>query len=193
MKEFKKYYLMRVAVTTLFGALVGGLFLLAEPYAVEIFDILLIAMGLMTAIMNLPAFLFSLFHVKRRGAWISLVVSLVAIVFGVLLTLVRRDVILLLLGVFSVVFPILRICLVAERKKRLVREIPLIAFGLLMVLISVLQVEELVFFVCAMIAFGITALYLLWSLLTLKPRLAAYAAWEAEQQAAGHDVSLSDK
>jgi hypothetical protein len=193
MKEFKKYYLMRVAVTTLFGALVGGLFLLAEPYAVEIFDILLIAMGLMTAIMNLPAFLFSLFHVKRRGEWISLVVSLVAIVFGVLLTLVRRDVILLLLGVFSVVFPILRICLVAERKKRLVREIPLIAFGLLMVLISVLQVEELVFFVCAMIAFGITALYLLWSLLTLKPRLAAYAAWEAEQQAAGRDVSLSDK
>jgi cell division protein FtsW (lipid II flippase) len=105
----------------------------------------------------------------------------------------RKNVILLLLGVFSVVFPILRICLVAERKKRLVREIPLIAFGLLMVLISVLQVEELVFFVCAMIAFGITALYLLWSLLTLKPRLAAYAAWEAEQQAAGHDVSLSDK
>lgn len=193
MKEFQKYYLMRVAVTTLFGALVGGLFLLAEPYAVEIFDILLIAMGLMTAVMNLPAFLFSLFHVRRRGEWISLVVSLVAIVFGVLLTLVRRDVILLLLGVFSVVFPILRICLVAERKKRLVREIPLIAFGLLMVLISVLQVEELVFFVCAMIAFGITALYLLWSLLTLKPRLAAYAAWEAEQQAAGHDVSLSDK
>ena len=193
MKEFKKYYLMRVAVTTLFGALVGGLFLLAEPYAVEIFDILLIAMGLMTAVMNLPAFLFSLFHVRRRGEWISLVVSLVAIVFGVLLTLVRRDVILLLLGVFSVVFPILRICLVAEHKKRLVREIPLIAFGLLMVLISVLQVEELVFFVCAMIAFGITALYLLWSLLTLKPRLAAYAAWEAEQQAAGHDVSLSDK
>jgi hypothetical protein len=193
MKEFKKYYLMRVAVTTLFGALLGGLFLLAEPYAVEIFDILLIAMGLMTAVMNLPAFLFSLFHVRRRGEWISLVVSLVAIVFGVLLTLVRRDVILLLLGVFSVVFPVLRICLVAERKKRLVREIPLIAFGLLMVLISVLQVEELVFFVCAMIAFGITALYLLWSLLTLKPRLAAYAAWEAEQQAAGHDVSLSDK
>ena len=193
MKEFKKYYLMRVAVTTLFGALVGGLFLLAEPYAVEIFDILLIAMGLMTAVMNLPAFLFSLFHVRRRGEWISLVVSLVAIVFGVLLTLVLRDVILLLLGVFSVVFPILRICLVAERKKRLVREIPLIAFGLLMVLISVLQVEELVFFVCAMISFSITALYLLWSLLTLKPRLAAYAAWEAEQQAAGHGVSLSDK
>jgi hypothetical protein len=193
MKEFKKYYLMRVAVTTLFGALVGGLFLLAEPYAVEIFDILLIAMGLMTAVMNLPAFLFSLFHVRRRGEWISLVVSLVAIVFGVLLTLVRRDVILLLLGVFSVVFPVLRICLVAERKKRFVREIPLIAFGLLMVLISVLQVEELVFFVCAMIAFGITALYLLWSLLTLKPRLAAYAAWEAEQQVVGHDVSLSDK
>ena len=184
MKEFKKYYLMRVFITTLFGAIVGGLFLLAEPYAVEIFDVLLIAIGLMTAVMNLPAFFFSLLHVKKKGEWISLTVSTVAIVFGVLLTLVRRDEILLLLGVFSVAFPIFRVCLVAEHKKRLIREIPLILFGLLMVMVSVLQVEELVFFVCAMIAFGISALYLLWSLLTLKPRLNAYAAWEAEMLAA---------
>ena len=179
---------MRVAVTTLFGALVGGLFLLGEPYAVEIFDVLLIAIGLMTAVMNLPAFFFSLLHLKRKGEWISLTVSLIAIVFGVLLTLVRRDVILLVLGVFSVAFPILRVCLVAEHKKRLIREIPMMLFGILMVMVSVLQVEELVFFICAMIAFGISALYLLWSLLTLKPRLAAYAAWEAEQLAAEQEL-----
>ena len=188
MKEYKKYYLMRVAITTLFGALVGGLFLLGEPYAVEIFDVLLIAIGLMTAVMNLPAFFFSLLHFKRKGEWISLTVSLIAIVFGVLLTLVRRDVILLVLGVFSVAFPILRVCLVAEHKKRLIREIPMMLFGILMVMVSVLQVEELVFFICAMIAFGISALYLLWSLLTLKPRLDAYAAWEAEQLAAEQEL-----
>ena len=68
MKEFKKYYLMRVIITTLFGAVVGGLFLLAEPYAVEIFDVLLIAIGLITAVMNLPAFFFSLLHEIGRAS-----------------------------------------------------------------------------------------------------------------------------
>ena len=184
MKEYKRYYLIRIIATTLFGVLLGVLFLVGEPYAVEIFDVLLIAMGLMTAVMNLPTFLFSLCHVKKKGEWISLAVSAVAIVFGVLLMLVRRDVILLLLGVFSVAFPILRVCLVAEHKKRLKREVPMMLFGLFMVMVSLLQVEELVFFVCGMVAFGASALYLLWGLLTLKPRLAALAEWEAERAAA---------
>lgn len=193
MKEFKKYYLMRVGVTTLFGALIGVLFLAGEPYAVEIFDILLIAMGLMTAVMNLPALCYSLFHVKQRGEWISLTVSAVAVVFGVLLMLIRRDVILLLLGIVSVALPILRICLVNEHKKRFKREIPMILFGLFMVFVSLMQVEELVFFICSMIAFGVSALYLLWGLLTLKPRLRAYAEWEEEQKAAEQAISQAEE
>ncbi len=192
MKEFKRYYLMRVIITALVGALVGLLFWLAEPYAAEIFDILLIAMGLMTAVMNLPAFLFSLFHVKRRGEWISLTVSAAAIAFGIVLMLVRRDVVLLILGVFSVAFPILRVCLVAERKKRFKREVPMILFGLFMVFVSLAQVEELVFFICSMIAFAASVLYLLWGLITLKPRLAAYAEWEAEQEAAEQNLSKTE-
>lgn len=191
MKKFKRYYLMRVGSTTLFCALLGLLFLLGEPYAVEIFDILLIAMGLLTAVMNLPAFFYSLFHIKRRGEWISLTVSAVAVVFGVLLMLIRRDVILLLLGVVSVVLPIVRICLVNERKKRFKREIPVILFGLFMVFVSLAQVEELVFFICSMTSFGIGALYLLWGLITLKPRLAAYAEWEETRRAAEQAISAT--
>jgi hypothetical protein len=101
----------------------------------------------------------------------------------VLLMLVRRDVILLLLGVVSVALPVVRICLVTEHKKRFKRELPMILFGLFMVAVSLMQAEELVFFVCSMTAFAIAALYLLWGLLTLKPRLDAYAEWEAEMKA----------
>ena len=182
MKEFKRYYLMRIGTTTVFVGLIGLLFLLGEPYAVEVFDILLIAMGLMTAVMNLPTLLYSLLHIRKQGEWISLAVSAVAVLFGVLLMLVRRDVILLLLGVVSVALPVVRICLVTEHKKRFKRELPMILFGLFMVAVSLMQAEELVFFVCSMTAFAIAALYLLWGLLTLKPRLDAYAEWEAEMK-----------
>ena len=63
MNAYKKYYLMRIGMTTLFGAALGALLLIVRPYAVEVFDVLLIAMGLMTVVMNLPSCLYSLFHV----------------------------------------------------------------------------------------------------------------------------------
>lgn len=182
MKQFKTYYLMRVGMTTLFGVLLGILFLIARPYATEIFDILLIAMGLMTAVMNLPSFLASLIHVRQRGEWITLVISAVSIVFGILLMLVRRDAILLILGIFSVLLPLVRILLVKERKKRIQRELPTVFLGLFMVFVSLAAFEDTVFTVCGIGAFVISALYLLWGLVTLRFRLAAIAEMEAEQE-----------
>lgn len=182
MNAYKKYYLMRIGMTTLFGALIGALFLIAQPYAVEVFDVLLIAMGLMTVVMNLPACLYSLFHVKCRGEWIHFLISAAAIAFGVLLMLIRRDNILLVLGIFSITLPIVRALLVNEHKKRLKRELPLILFGILMVVISLLQVEETVFFICGIAALAISAIYLLVSLITLRIRLLVLAELEQENE-----------
>ena len=186
MNAYKKYYLMRIGMTTLFGVALGVLFLLAEPYAVEIFDILLIAVGLMTAVMNLPSCLYSLFHIRKRGEWISFVVSVAAVVFGVHLMLIRRDVILMVLGIFSVVFPIVRVVLVEEHKKRFKRELPMIFFGLFMVFVSLAQVEETVFFICGIAALIISALYLIVSLITLRIRLSVLAEYEREEKEREH-------
>ena len=180
-KIYRKYYLMRMILTALGGGLLGGLLLLAEPYAMEVFDVLLIAVGLMTVVLNLPAFCQSLVRIRAKGEWISLVISLVAILSGVLLMLVRRDGILLFLGVYSVVFPIVRMALVQEHKKRLKREIPMILFGVCMVLVSLAQVEESVFFIGGILILALTALYLLWSLVMLRFRLSAIAAYLREQ------------
>lgn len=189
MNAYKKYYLMRIGMTTLFGALLGALFLIARPYAVEVFDVLLIAMGLMTVALNLPSCLYSLFHIKCRGEWIHLMISAAAIAFGVMLTLIRRDDILMVLGIFSIALPIVRALLVTEHKKRLKRELPLIFFGVLMVVISLMQVEETVFFICGIAALAISALYLLISLITLRIRLSVLAELEKESEIA-QDVQL---
>lgn len=180
MVSFKKYYLIRILLTALVTGAIGAAFLIAEPYADEIFDILLIAMGLLTVVMNLPAFVFSLFHVKRRGEWISLLISAVAIIFGVTVTLVQRDVLLLLLGIYSIVFPAVRILLVAERKRQLKRELPNILFGLFMVFVSLAEIESLIFTVCGFAVIGMAVLYLLWGLITMKFRFAVYDAYARE-------------
>ena len=180
MAAFKKYYIIRVVLTAVFGFAVGALFLLAEPYADEIFDVLLIAMGLLTVVMNLPALFLSLIHVRRKGEWISLLTAAVAVAFGVVVTLIQRDVLLLVLGVYSVVFPAVRIFLVANRQKQFKREVPNMLFGLFMVFVSLAEIEELVFRVCGIAVLSGTGLYLLWSLLTMKLRFAAFDAYVRE-------------
>lgn len=180
MKSYKTYYLIRIITTAVFGLVLGLLFFVAKPYAEEIFDVLLIAMGLMTVVMNLPAFLFSLFHIKRRGEWISLLISAIAIAFGVLIALIRRDVLILVVGIYSVIFPLVRVFLVTERKKRFKRELPNILFGLFMVFVSLGEIEEMIFMICGIGMMGISVLYLLWGLVTMKFRFAAYEAYLEE-------------
>ena len=182
MNEYKRYYLMRVITTTVFCVLLGIAFLIAEPYAVEIFDVLLIAMGLLTAIMNLPSCLYSLLHIRHRGEWINLLVSAVAVIFGVLLMLIRRDVILLVLGIMSFLLPLIRVMLVEEKWKRLKREVPMILFGAFMVCVSLIELEEAVFFWGGILLLTLAVLYLLWGLLTLRMRLAVLKELEEERK-----------
>lgn len=174
MKEWKRYYLIRIALTTLFSLGMGCLFLACRRYAVDIFDILLIAMGLMTAVINLPRFLYSLFHVRYRGEWINLLLSVASIVFGVLLMLLRRDGLLLILGIFSVVLPALRIALVEHRAAQFKKELPPMLFGFFMIFVSLAEMEETVFTVLGFAALVFAVLYLAVGLLVMHWRFSAY-------------------
>ena len=174
MKEWKRYYLIRILLTTLFLVGIGCLFLAFRRYAVDIFDILLIAMGLMTVVINLPRFLYSLLHVRYRGEWINLLLASASIVFGVLLMLLRRDGLLLVLGIFSVVLPAFRIALVEHRATQFKREMPPMLFGFFMIFVSLAEVEETVFTVLGISALGVALLYLVVGLLVMHWRFSIY-------------------
>lgn len=175
MKEFKKYYLIRISITVAFWLAIGAALLLVRPYAVEIFDVLLIAMGLLMLVMNLPLFFYSLLHLKMKGEWINALISAVAAAFGVVLMLARRDDVLFYLGLFSILFPLIRVVLVSDRKNRVKKELPTVVLGAFTVLISVLQVEEKVFFVCGIAIMALSLLYFLFSLIRLKVMLTLFA------------------
>lgn len=167
MREWKRYYLMRVIMTVLFAVGVGCLFLALRRYADEVFDVLLIAAGLGTVAMNLPRFVVSLFHVRYRGEWINLLLASASIALGVLLMLLRRDVLLLILGIFSLVMPAVRVALVTERKEQLRREVPCILFGIFMIVVSLTKTEQLIFTGIGFALLGFALLYLLYGIVML--------------------------
>ncbi|MBE6702598.1 MAG: hypothetical protein E7585_04200 [Ruminococcaceae bacterium] len=170
---YKKYYLIRLTLSFLIGILLGVLFLIGKEYAAEVFDVLLIAVGLMTAALNFFSFCYSLVRIKRRGEWISLSMSLVAILLGVLLMLLRGDIILLVLGIFTILLPAVRVMLVEERKQCLKRELPKAVFGIFMIVVFLIEAEEIVFLIAAIVTFAVALFYFSWGLATMKLRFAA--------------------
>lgn len=165
MNAVKKYYLIRLILTTVFGAVFGLFFFLMAPYASELFDVLVIAMGLLTALLNLPGVFLALRNLRARGEWINLVLSLGAVALGIALMLLQRSLLMVLLGIYSVVLPAVRILLVDDRKRQFRRELPTIVAGITMIIIFLTKTERLAVRIVAYACFAVTAIYLISGLL----------------------------
>lgn len=176
MSTAKKYYFLKILVSTLFGVGVGLLFWMLAPYAAEIFDIMVIAIGLLTTVMNLPALLLALRNIKARGEWINLLVAILSIALGVALMLLKTDFLLILIAIYAIVLPLVRILLVEERMKQLRREMLHFLTGIVVVLIFLAEAEQLVLRYGAIAAFVISGIYLLHGLLALHFRFSSDAA-----------------
>ena len=166
MNKYKIYYFLRLSVSTLFGVGIGLSLLFLAPYARELFDILVIAMGLLTTVLNLPAFLAALKNARKRGEWLNVLMTFSSIVLGLLLMLLQTEFLLLLLGIYSVVLPLFRIILVEDHFARLRREIPRFLVGAVMVTIFLLDAEATVLRLGAYVTFGCSFLYLLFGLIS---------------------------
>lgn len=183
-KRWKIYFWARAAVSSLFGAGVGVACLMLRPYAREVFDILVIAMGLLTVIMHLPLLVKSFARLKTKKGVISFCVALGAVLLGVALMLLRRKFLLVLLGAYSIVFPLLRIAFASDHRLQLRREAPCILAGLVMLAVFLFEAEALVFLVGAIVAFVLTGLYLFWMVFSYH-WISRHAASEEPQEGSG--------
>ncbi len=167
MKKFKRYYLTRLLATVLFGVGIGALLYWLSPYADEIFDILVIAVGLLTVVLNLPAVFIALPKIGRQGEWINLLLAFLSVLLGVALMLLQTDFLLLLLGIYSVALPLIRILLVEDRLQRCKREVPRFLTGLVMVVIFLTESEEWILRVGAVVSVALSLIYLFYGLILM--------------------------
>ena len=165
MKKAKIYYVLRLLLSGLFGVAVGLGVLWADAYAVEVFDVLLIALGVMIIVCNLPALLISLRAVtgKKKWEWINLVIALVSIGFGASFALISRTspVLPFVLIAYVVILPLARTVLVIDRMKQLRLEIPKVIFVLFLLAVTLTQTEDVMFWVLGIAVIVISGLYLL--------------------------------
>ena len=88
---------------------------------------------------------------------------------GVALMLIRRDtqVMIYLLVGYGFVLPLLRMLLVSERAKQLRLELPKAVFGILLLVVTLTESEDVMFLVLGIALIAVGALYLLFKLLLM--------------------------
>lgn len=168
MKRVKVYYVLRALLSALAGATLGGFVLWADAYSVEVFDVLLIAVGVLAVAFNLPVLALSLPAIlkKKKWEWLNLAVSVVSIGFGVCFALVSRTqpVLPVLLLIYILLLPLLRIFLVSQRRKQLHLELPKIVFGSLLLVVTLTKSEDTMFFLLGGGLIAASAVYLIFKL-----------------------------
>ena len=123
MKRIKIYYLLRAVFSALACAALGSFVLWADAYATEVFDVLLVAMGVLAVAFNLPVLFLSVRAVlqKKSWEWINLVLGAVSICFGACFALIPRSspAVATLLLCYITLIPLFHIVLAAEKGKQL--------------------------------------------------------------------------
>ena len=168
MKRIKLYYVLRTVFSALACVALGAFVLWADAYSVEVFDVLLIALGLLSVAFELPVLVLSLrAALKRKGwEWLSVALSAIFIGFGVCFALIPRTapVLPLLLLIYIVLLPLLRVVLTSEKRKQLAKELPKIAFGALLLAVTVTKREDTMFLLLGGGLIAVGVLYLLYAL-----------------------------
>ena len=178
MKRIKIYYALRLAISALFGIAVGVGILWADAYAVEVFDVLLIAYGVIAALFNLPTFVISLRAIlgKEKWEWVNLASSLVSIAFGLSFMLISRasPALPYVLGAYIVIVPLARTILVAEHARQFCLELPKILFGAFLLIVTVTETEDVLFLVLGVASIVISVLYLVKRIFDFKKKFRPY-------------------
>ncbi len=187
MRRSRLYYILRAVLGAAGGILAGGLVLWTRAYAEEAFDILLIAMGLIGILINIPVLVLAVRGLckKEKMEWFNLVLAVIGItVGGFFLFISRRSEMLpILLLLYAAVLPFMRVILKEERSKQLIQELPKTALGGFMLLVSLFEAEEIMFWVFGVACVAIGVLYFAVRMFTMRSyfRMAEQEATSEQQ------------
>ncbi len=153
----KQTTLASILIFACLGLLTGMLLILIPT------DFLLkaifIVMGILTVVYNIPGFVAGLVSIQTKAGLVTMLLSLVSIVTGFLMIFWHSELLMVFLGAYMVIFPIVEILLSEEKVGRLKTELPKLIIGLVLLLIGPAKVMDVMFDVAGWIVVGLTAVY----------------------------------
>ena len=145
--------------------LLSGMLLILIPTDFLI-KAIFIVMGILTVVYNIPGFVAGLVSIQTKMGLVSMLLSLVSIATGFLMIFWHSELLMIFLGAYMVVFPLVEILLSEDKVQRLKTELPKLIIGVVLLLVGPSAVMSVMFDVAGWIVIGLTAVYVVILLIT---------------------------
>lgn len=132
--NIKKTSLITILLIGVLGILLGVLLLAIDP--AFLLKILFVVMGIITVLSAVPGLLVGISSVDTAAGRVSLIVSLISIVIGCLMIFWHSSILMIVLGIYLLVFPLIEILLSKDKAVRLKSELPKMIVGLVLILVG---------------------------------------------------------
>jgi hypothetical protein len=128
---------------TLVGLLVGLLLLLLS--ASLLIKIVFVILGIITVISNIPGITLGLMNLESKEGKLELITSLISAIVGFLMIFWHSGILMIVLGLYMIILPIIGILTSSNKSARLKAELPKLILGVVLILVGPAQTLDFLF------------------------------------------------
>lgn len=134
MTDLKKQSNGGIWLTLLIGVLIGMLLIVLD--VALLLKILFVAMGVFTVIVNISGLVLGIANFSTRIGKVTLLSSSISILMGILMIFKHSTLLMILLGVYMIILPLVEILLSKNKKKQLLAELPKMILGVVLIIVG---------------------------------------------------------
>ncbi len=149
-------------------ALIGGLLglvLILLPTEL-LMKIIFVVLGAFTILSAIPSLVIGLTMSNEQVGKLSLFSSIISMVMGILLIFWNNTILMVVIGVYFLLFPMLEILLAKDRMRQFKSEIPKLIIGVVMLVFGPANMLDLLFDIVGWGVLGLTAISMLITVIT---------------------------
>ena len=162
--NIKKTSLITIFVIGALGILLGILLLAIDPNF--LLKIIFVVMGIVTVLSAIPGVFVGLTSMRAREGRVSLIASLLSVLIGCLMIFWHSSVLMVVLGVYLVVFPLVEILTSRNKMFRFKSELPKMIVGLVLILVGPAKALDVMLDVAGVSVIVFSVFYIVISLLS---------------------------
>lgn len=134
MTDLKKQSNGGIWLTLLIGVLIGMLLIVLD--VTLLLKILFVAMGVFTVIVNISGLVLGIASFSTRIGKVTLLSSSISILMGILMIFKHSTLLMILLGVYMIILPLVEIVLSKNKKKQLLADLPKMILGVVLIIVG---------------------------------------------------------
>ena len=122
--------------------------------------------GIAALVSGIPSLIMSISDIKRKGAIFDIVISALSVAMGLILIFRPIQLLMIVVGIYLIVLPLIRILISNEKKTQLKADLPRMIIGVVMIILGPAQTTEIFFKIAGWAVIALTVAYALFAIIS---------------------------